>query len=290
VGRDERDEEPVGFLEEVFEHRQVQPKRAAEPPDDTSDAADDDAAGAEPTLPLDVDPAADEPSGAGGGAPPDPAHPGLTPAPGAPGGTGVVVEELAEPEPEPAAAAAAPAEFADFAEPDPLDRALIDEAMKKSGIVWIATEAAPAARAAWYVWLDGSAYVLTGAGQQPDPGFADGDVARVSARSKETRAAMVTWTGSASRLQPSDPQWDVVAPALAKARLNLSDPAGAPRRWAADSSVAVYRIAPAGPLVEGPGSYSDASRRAEPVPTPAVTAGPPPKVVHRRQTARRPLS
>ena len=113
---------------------------------------------------------------------------------------------------------------------------------------------------------------------------------RVSARSKETRAAVVAWVGASTRVVATDPDWEQVAAALAKARLNLTDPATAPDRWAADPAIAVYRIVPTGPLVEAPGRYSEASRRAVPVPSSAVTAGPPPKVIHRRQTARRPLS
>lgn len=53
--------------------------------------------------------------------------------------------------------------------------ALLDEAMKKSGLVWVTV---PGRRPApvWYVWRGGAdpaAYVLTGGGEQPVPGLLD---------------------------------------------------------------------------------------------------------------------
>ncbi|MGH3659490.1 MAG: hypothetical protein ACRDUA_22820, partial [Micromonosporaceae bacterium] len=54
--------------------------------------------------------------------------------------------------------------------------ALLDETMKKSGLVWITV---PGRRPApvWYVWRGGAdpaAYVLTGGGEQPLPGLLGG--------------------------------------------------------------------------------------------------------------------
>jgi hypothetical protein len=250
VGRDARDEEPKGFLDEVFEHRQRRPE-PADPPSTADETV-------ESTVELsEVAPVADA------------------------GDSGVAPDETAE-------AGEAPQSVVHAL--DPHERALIDEAMKKSGIVWVHSSTAHSAQAAWYVWLDGAAYVLTGVGEQPDPRLGDASAARVSARSKETRSLLVEWVGAPSRVLPTDADWEQIATALAKARLNLPDPATAPDRWAADPAIAIYRIAPTGPLIETPGSYSDASGRAVPVSTPATTAGPPPKVIHRRQTARRPLS
>jgi hypothetical protein len=265
VGPEDEDEQPKGFLDEVFEHRQRVPEPADEPED------------VEETLTVDdAVPVAD--------AGEDPAHPGAVPEPGVAGGSGVVPEDLGVPvdvvpEPEPVAR-----------QLDPLESALIDEAMKKSGLVWLDVGSGPIAQAAWYVWLDGAAYVLTGDGEQPDPGLATAASVGVFARSKETRSLLVEWAGSAAPVPPTDDGWDDIAGALAKARLNLPDPATAPQRWAADPAIAIFRITPTGPLVEAPGRYSDSSRRAAPAPTPAKTAGAPPKVIHRRKTARRPLS
>jgi hypothetical protein len=258
VGRDE-DDEPRGFIDEVFEHRLRQPQRVEAGENGPTD---------------------DIPVGTDAGT--DPLHPGIQPDEGDAGGSGVVAEDLGETvdvEPPPRAH-----------ELDPAELTIIDEAMKKSGIVWLDTGSGQTAQAAWYVWLEGAAYVLTGSGEQPDPGLADAAAVRVVARSKETRSLLVEWAGSATPVAPADENWDTVTAALAKARLNLPDPASAPERWAADPAIAVFRIAPTGPLAEAPGRYSDSSRRAAPLPTPATTAGAPPKVIHRRQTARRPLS
>jgi hypothetical protein len=280
VGRDEHDDEPKGFLEEVFEHRQRLPEPAEEtgPIDETADPDDDQrvAAGApaDATATGRVAPITD--------AGDDPAHPGAVPGAGAAGGSGVVAEELGS-----AVDVAAPPVAREL---DGFERALIDEAMKKSGLVWIDVGAGPIAQSVWYVWLDGAAYLLTGHGEQPDAGLATASAVTVSARSKETRTLLVEWVGTPNRVPPDDPDWDEVTAALAKARLNLPDPASAPDRWAQDPSIAVYRLVPTGPLTAAPGRFSDSSRRATPVPTGATTAGPPPKVLHRRQTARRPLS
>jgi hypothetical protein len=276
VGRDDRDEEPKGFLEEVFDHRQVRPDAADPPPDAEPTVSIDDSA---PPVAPEVIPATAERTEQ------------LTSEP-----TAVIAADplpsAVEPEPvEPQPVEPQPVEPEPVApQLDAMDRALIDEAMKRSGIVWVQAGATPMPRGVWYVWLDGAAYVLTGAGEQPDLGLADARTATVSARSKETRSLMTEWVGAPSAVQPGDADWDPAAAALAKARLNLPDPANAPGRWAADPAIAVYRIVPLGPLLEAPGRYADVRRGAAPVPTPATTAGPPPKVIHRRQTARRPLS
>jgi hypothetical protein len=266
VGRDKRDDEPKGFLDEVFEHRQ-RPPGPADAPSQTTDSVED---------------VADVAASAGVAASGDVADVEETVAAG---GSGVVPEELGERLGD-TAVIAPPAAVHEL---DPFERALIDEAMKKSGIVWLDVGTGPIEQAVWYVWLDDAAYVLTGPGEQPDPGLSAGSVC-VFARSKETRSRLVGWTGSAARLGPTDDAWDAVAAALAKARLNLPEPASAPERWAADPAIAIYRITPTGQLAEAPGRYSDAGGRAVPVPTSATTAGAPPKVIHRRQTARRPLS
>jgi hypothetical protein len=280
VGRDEADDAddvPKGFIEEVFEHRQRRPEPIT-PPDEAPGTVGDDDATLEP---------AESSRPAVSGAGDDPLHPGLTPDPGPAGGAGVGPEELGEP-----VMAPRQPELEQAAELGGDERAILDEAMKKSGIVWIDSEVAgrPSPRAAWYVWLDGAAYVLTGAGEQPAGALDEAPSVRVSARSKETRSLLVQWVGTPARLTSQDPDWEQVATALAKARLNLPEPAAAPRRWAADPAVAIYRITPTAPLLEAPGRYFDSARRAVPVPSPAVTAGPAPKVVHRRQTARRALS
>lgn len=41
-----------------------------------------------------------------------------------------------------------------------LDRALIEEASKKSGLIWVRGAGAPAARALWHVWHEGAVCVI----------------------------------------------------------------------------------------------------------------------------------
>ena len=55
------------------------------------------------------------------------------------------------------------------AQPPP---ALIAEATKRAGLIWIATGGPGRPRPAWHIWRAGAAYVLTGPGEQPLPGLA----------------------------------------------------------------------------------------------------------------------
>ena len=143
--------------------------------------------------------------------------------------------------------------------------ALLSEAAKKSGLLWIDV---PGDRAwpAWHVWLDGTAYVITGIGEQTLPAL-PAEVA-VTFRSKDTGGLLVTVPAHATVVTPEDPRWDAAADALKASRLN--SPAGdTVARWAAEATV--YALTPQGEAVEGPGSYSDEYRAAQPAPTSATT-------------------
>jgi len=143
--------------------------------------------------------------------------------------------------------------------------ALLSEAAKKSGLLWIDV---PGDRAwpAWHVWLDGTAYVITGPGEQTLPAL-PADVT-VTFRSKDTGGRLVTVPAHASVLTADDPRWDDVSTALKASRLNA--PAGDTiARWATEATV--YALAPHGDALEGPGSYSQESGVAQPAPTPATT-------------------
>ncbi len=170
-----------------------------------------------------------------------------------------------------------------------MDEALLDEAMKKSGVIWVTTPAEPRGRGFWYAWQERTAYVLTGPGEQPDPGWADGAEVTVIARSKDTTERLVTVGAAVSRLTPDAADWEAAATALAAGRLNLADAESAPARWASGTAV-LYRIQPDGPLVERPGRYSSESHRATPLPSPATTQGKKPWVLHKRGGSGRPLS
>lgn len=193
-----------------------------------------------------------------------------------------------EPDQAPAAERAAPEASAGRAD-DSATLALVDEALKKTGLVWVSL---PSGRTqpCWHAWVDGRAYVLTGPGEQPDPGLDDSDELTLVVRSKDNSQRLLTLTATCERLDPADGDWDVATAALVSGRLNLSRAEQAPRRWAADPATVVYRLVPTGDLLEGPGAYADSSHRAVPVASSATTAGPPPRVLHRRGHSGRPLS
>ena len=143
--------------------------------------------------------------------------------------------------------------------------ALLSEAGKKSGLLWIDI---PGDRAwpAWHVWLDGAAYVLTGPGEQSLP-VLPADVA-VTFRSKSTGGRLVTVPAQAAVVTPSDSRWEEVSVALKGSRLNA--PAGDTiARWATEATI--YALTPHGDALQGPGSYSQESGAAQPAATPATT-------------------
>ena len=132
-------------------------------------------------------------------------------------------------------------------QPDP-PPALIAEATKRAGLIWIKAPDAGPARPAWHVWHDGAVYVLTGPGEQPLPGLAAAGPVRVLVPSKDSRGLVVSWDAAVSRVEPGSPEWEAVIGLLAAGRLNAARERGesspAPR-WAATCTV--FRIQPAGP-------------------------------------------
>ena len=144
-------------------------------------------------------------------------------------------------------------------------KALLSEAGKKSGLLWIDV---PGDRAwpAWHVWLEGTAYVLTGPGEQMLPAL-PADLA-VTFRSKSTGGRLVTVPAQAAVVTPQDERWEAATAALKASRLNA--PAGDTiARWATEATV--YALTPQGDAVQGPGSYSQGSGAAQPASTPATT-------------------
>ena len=168
--------------------------------------------------------------------------------------------------------------------------ALVDEAMKRSGLVWLRWSDPPRTQAFWHSWLGGRAYLLTGPGEQPDPRLDEDERVEVIVRSKDNAQRLVAFSASATRLEPRDGDWGAATSSLASNRLNLADSTHAPERWSTDDRTRIYRLAPGSELLERPGSYPDESGRATPVPTSATTAGKPPRVRHRRGGGGPPLS
>lgn len=159
--------------------------------------------------------------------------------------------------------------------------ALLSEAGKKSGMLWIEV---PGDRAwpAWHVWLDGTAYVVTGPGEQSLPWLPE-DLA-VTFRSKSTGGRLVTVPARASIVKPDDERWEAATTALKASRLNA--PAGdIIARWATEATV--YALTPQGEALQGPGSYSEETGAAHPAPTPATTLTWHPWHIHGRPKWRR---
>ncbi|TXS56777.1 hypothetical protein [Streptomyces sp. t39] len=146
----------------------------------------------------------------------------------------------------------------------PLARALVEEATKKSGLVWVRGDGP--ARALWHVWHEGAAHVVgDGPGEQPLPGLTDGGAAEVTVRSKDKGGRLVVWTASVRQLTPGSPEWDAAVGELKGKRLNAPDAERMTERWARECRV--LRLEPREAFTE----MSDESLAAAPPPSGAVT-------------------
>jgi hypothetical protein len=166
--------------------------------------------------------------------------------------------------------------------------ALIEEAAKKSALLWLAAEPGGRAYAAWHVWVDGAVLVVSGGLEQPMPVLDLLDADRriiVTLRSKDTWGRLVTWVGRAENIAPDDDAWAAAAVELHAKRLNSPDGEAAPERWRRES--VITRIVPTGELLESPTHMPSGSRRAEPPDSPATTRGRLPFTVGRRARRRR---
>ena len=169
---------------------------------------------------------------------------------------------------------------------DLLALALVAELGKKTGVSWVRYTDRP--HAVWHVWADDALCLVSGGDEQPLPDLEDGARVEVVMRSKDSGGRLLTWVGTASVVHPGSEHWEPVTTALVAGRLNLADLATAADGWARTS--VVRRIVPTGELVEEPGRLSDDAHRAVPVPTPAITRGRLPRVLHRRVKRRPKLS
>jgi hypothetical protein len=140
-------------------------------------------------------------------------------------------------------------------QPEPGGLALIAEATKRAGLIWITVPgaavpdgtggAAPGRPCpVWHVWRD-AAYVLTGPGEQDVPGLGDAPLVTVSVASKDTGGLLVRWAARVSRVEPGSAEWSAIIGALLAGRLNEPENPGAPspaERWAETGNV--YRLTP----------------------------------------------
>ena len=167
-------------------------------------------------------------------------------------------------------------------------RAIVEEAGKKTPMLWLAAEPGGRAYAAWHVWADGAALLVSG-GQEQDLPVLDelGPDRRVvvTMRSKDTGGRLVGWFGTAETVGPDDDDWPALVTELHAKRLNSPDGEAAPERWRRES--VITRIVATGELLEGPGHMSRGSRRAEPPGSPATTRGRLPFTIGRRARRRR---
>ena len=153
----------------------------------------------------------------------------------------------------------------------PLDRALIEEATKKSGLIWVRGPEGPS-RSLWHVWHEG-AVCLVGDGPLEQPldglGLTDGGTATVTVRSKEKGGRLVAWAAQVAELPPQGESWQSAVAELRGKRLNAPDAQTIAERWARECRV--LRLEPAGEPVEKPGAMSHSAHSAQPLPTTATT-------------------
>ncbi|MER7729754.1 hypothetical protein [Streptomyces erythrochromogenes] len=165
-----------------------------------------------------------------------------------------------------------------------LDLALVEEATKKSGLIWV--RGAGADRALWHAWVDGAAHVLgDGPGEQPFPGLADGAGAEVTVRSKDKGGRLVAWTATVRELPPRGEEWQAAVAELKGKRLNAPDSEEMTERWARECRL--LRLEPESVRSALP----DGSLAAAPLGSPATTRRPVPaalpKLLLKRKKAAR---
>ncbi|PYC72137.1 hypothetical protein C7C46_26265 [Streptomyces tateyamensis] len=167
---------------------------------------------------------------------------------------------------------------------DFLDRALLEEAVKKSGLLWVRAAGAASARPLWHAWHDGAVVLVGDGAEQPLHGLRAGDTAAVTVRSKDKWGRLVAFTAQVSALEPGSEAWREAVEELKAKRLNAPDTDTITERWAAECRV--LRLVPTGATTERPGAMPEASHAAAPLPTPVTTREPIPaglpKLVLRR--------
>ncbi|MCX5601759.1 hypothetical protein OOK29_26765 [Streptomyces phaeochromogenes] len=159
-----------------------------------------------------------------------------------------------------------------------LDQALVEEATKKSGLVWVrgvpaqgpvqgdGSSDGASSQALWHVWHDGAVCLVgDGPGEQPLPGLVDGGEAVVTVRSKDKGGRLVSWSAKVAELAPGSEEWDAAVGELKGKRLNAPEGEAMTGRWARECRV--VRLAPTGATA----SLPEGSLAAPPLPTSATT-------------------
>jgi hypothetical protein len=154
--------------------------------------------------------------------------------------------------------------------------ALVEEATRKSGLIWIGV-ADERPRPAWHIWHEGGAYLVVGGREQQLPGVDAVQTVSVMVRSKDKGGRLVTWTAKPRQVVPDGDEWATVVSMLHGKRLNATDGDQQPQRWRRESRI--YRLEPTGLVTERPGAMPTGSQAAVPVESPATTRGPLPFVI-----------
>lgn len=148
-----------------------------------------------------------------------------------------------------------------------LEQALVEEAAKKSGLVWVQGQAL------WHAWVDGAVCVVgtaDGRGEQPLPtGLTQGAAVVVTVRSKDKGGRLLAFQARVAEPAPGGESWQAAVGELKGKRLNAPDADTMTERWARECRV--LRLEPDGPLTEAPGAMPDGSGASAPRPTPATT-------------------
>jgi hypothetical protein len=159
-----------------------------------------------------------------------------------------------------------------------LDRALVEESAKKSGLLWVRLPDGTD-RPLWQVWHDGAVLVVGEGAEQPLHGLAGGQSTVLTARSKDKGGRLVSWPVTVTELAPGGEAWTAAVAELKAKRLNSPDHESVTERWAAESRV--LRLVPADGPVQGPGALPEDSHAAAPLPTTATTREPIPAALPR---------
>jgi hypothetical protein len=165
-----------------------------------------------------------------------------------------------------------------------LDRALIEEAAKKSGLLWVRRDGG-SDRALWHAWVDQAVVVVGDGGEQPLDGLGEGLDVVVTLRSRDKWGRLVAFQARTELLAPRSEAWQTAVDELKGKRLNALDHDKVTDRWAAESRV--LRLVPQGPSVERPGAMPEVAHTAAPVPTGATTRRPIPAALPRLLLGRK---
>ena len=110
-------------------------------------------------------------------------------------------------------------------------RALVEEACRKSALVWLRPSGAVRAQAAWHVWVDDAVHLVSGGLEQPLPELPDGVEVDVTARSKDNGSRVVTFRATVSTVAPDCEGWERAVTELHAKRLNPPDGEEQPAHW-----------------------------------------------------------